>query len=125
MFGDQTHKYREIAHYALEDTHVLFKEFVSQHRPSVDIANVAPGEIWFGRRAMDVNLADELQTSDEYLLKQHPDADIYHVSFVQRKSLPEKIGVAAQGTIDRLLLTWWERDRKSTRLNSSHVAISY
>ena len=109
MFGENTDKDREKFKNDLEDTHVLFKEFVRQHRPSVDIAKVATGEIWFGRRAMDVNLADELQTSDEYLLKQHPDADIYHVSFVQRKSLPEKIGVAAQGTIDRLLLTWWER----------------
>lgn len=113
MFGENTDKDREKFKEDLEDTHVLFKEFVTQHRPSVDIAKVATGEIWFGRRAIDVNLADELQTSDEYLLKQHPEADIYHVAFVQRKSLPEKFGVAAQGAIDRLLLTWWERGHQN------------
>ena len=109
MFGENTPKGREKFVEDLEDVHVLFKEFVSEHRPQVDIATVATGEVWFGRRALDVKLIDELQTSDEYLLAQSETADIYEVEFAHKKSLPEKLGMAAQGAADRLLLTWWER----------------
>jgi serine protease SohB len=109
MFGENTPKGREKFVEDLEDVHVLFKEFVSEHRPQVDIATVATGEVWFGRRALGVKLVDELQTSDEYLLSQSEMADIYEVEFAHKKSLPEKLGFAAQGAVDRLLLTWWER----------------
>lgn len=109
MFGENTPKGREKFVEDLEDVHVLFKDFVSENRPQVDIAAVATGEVWFGRRALDVKLVDELQTSDEYLLAQSETADIYEVQFAHKKSLPEKLGFAAQGAVDRLLLTWWER----------------
>lgn len=109
MFGENTPKDREKFKEDLEDTHVLFKEFVSEHRPQVDIAKVATGEVWFGRRALEVNLVDSLQTSDEYLLNQFEQADLFEVSYSFKKTLPEKLGIAAQGAVDRLLLTWWER----------------
>ena len=109
MFGENTEKGRAKFVEELEDTHVLFKDFVSEHRPQVDVAKVATGEVWFGLRAKDVNLVDELQTSDEYLFAQAETADIYEVEFTHKKTLPEKLGLAAQATIDRLLMTWWER----------------
>lgn len=109
MFGENTEKGRAKFVEELEDTHVLFKDFVSEHRPQVDVAKVATGEVWFGLRAKDVNLVDELQTSDEYLFSQAETADIYEVEFTHKKTLPEKLGLAAQATIDRLLMTWWER----------------
>lgn len=109
MFGENTEKGRAKFVEELEDTHVLFKEFVSEHRPQVDVVKVATGEVWFGRRAIDVNLIDELKTSDEYLFAQAENADIYEVEFTYKKSLPEKLGFAAQAAVDRLLMTWWER----------------
>lgn len=109
MFGENTDKGRTKFVEELEDTHVLFKQFVNEHRPQVDIAKVATGEVWFGLRAKDVNLIDELQTSDEYLFNQIENADIYEVEFAFKKSLQEKLGMAAQGAVDRLLMTWWER----------------
>jgi len=109
MFGENTKQGREKFTEDLEDTHVLFKEFVSEHRPQVDIDKVATGEIWFGRRAREVNLIDDLKTSDEYLLSQADKADIFEVSFTHKKSLPEKLGMAAEGSVDRILLRWWER----------------
>jgi serine protease SohB len=109
MFGENTEKGRAKFVEELEDTHVLFKEFVSEHRPQVDVVKVATGEVWFGRRAIEVNLIDELQTSDEYLFAQAENADIYEVEFTYKKSLPEKLGFAAQAAVDRLLMTWWER----------------
>ncbi len=109
MFGENTDKGRSKFVEELEDTHVLFKEFVGEHRPQVDIARVATGEVWFGLRAKSVNLVDELQTSDEYLFSQVENADIYEVEYSFKKSLQEKLGIAAQGAVDRLLMTWWER----------------
>ena len=109
MFGENTEKGRAKFVEDLEDTHVLFKEFVSENRPQVDIEKVATGEIWFGRRAKDVNLIDEIITSDEYLLSQIETADIFQVEYVYKKSIQEKLGFAAQGAVDRLLMTWWER----------------
>ncbi|HSC69499.1 MAG TPA: protease SohB [Cellvibrio sp.] len=109
MFGENTEKGRAKFVEELEDTHVLFKEFVSEHRPQVDVVKVATGEVWFGRRAKDVNLIDELLTSDEYLFAQTETADIYEVEFTHKKTLSEKLGFAAQAAVDRLLMTWWER----------------
>lgn len=109
MFGENTEKGRAKFVEELEDTHILFKEFVSEHRPQVDVVKVATGEVWFGRRAIEVNLIDALQTSDEYLFAQAENADIYEVEFTYKKSLPEKLGFAAQAAVDRLLMTWWER----------------
>lgn len=109
MFGENTPKGREKFLEDLEDVHVLFKEFVTEHRPQVDIEQVATGEAWFGRRALEVKLVDELKTSDEYLQELAETADIFQVDYTQKKSLPEKLGFAAQQSVDRLLLTWWER----------------
>jgi serine protease SohB len=109
MFGENTEKGRAKFVEDLEDTHVLFKEFVSEHRPQINIEEIATGEIWFGRRAKDVNLIDEIKTSDEYLLSQIDTADIFQVEYIFKKSIQEKLGLAAQGAVDRLLMTWWER----------------
>jgi serine protease SohB len=109
MLGENTEKGRAKFVEDLEDTHVLFKEFVSEHRPQVDIAQVATGEVWFGRRAKEVNLIDEIQTSDEYLIKQADSADIFEIEYAHKKTLQEKLGFAAQQSVDRLLLTWWGR----------------
>lgn len=109
MFGENTKKGRDKFVEDLEDTHILFKEFVSEHRPQVEIDKVATGEIWFGRRAQSVKLIDELKTSDEYLVQLAEKADVFEVSFVHKKSLPEKLGMATEGAVDRLLLRWWQR----------------
>jgi len=111
MFGENTEKGRDKFVEDLEDTHVLFKEFVSEHRPQVDIAQVATGEVWFGRRAKDVNLIDMIKTSDEYLLDQLDTADIFEVEFALKKSLPEKLGMAAQVAVERALLSVWEKSQ--------------
>lgn len=109
MFGENTVKGREKFVEDLEDTHVLFKEFVSEHRPQVDITQVATGEVWFGKRALDVKLIDELRTSDEYLMERAQVADVYEVDYALKKSLSEKFGMAAQVAVERALLSVWEK----------------
>ncbi len=109
IFGENTEKGREKFKQDLEDTHVLFKEFVGEHRPVVNIEEVANGDVWYGRRALEQKLVDELMTSDEYLSRACDDSDVYLVNYVERKSLQERFGMAAALTADRLLLRVWER----------------
>jgi serine protease SohB len=76
MFGENTDSGREKFVAELEDTHSLFKEFVREHRPQLDIDMIATGEVWFGIRALEVALVDDLQTSDEYLVDRAQEADV-------------------------------------------------
>ena len=62
-----------------------------------------------GQRALDLNLVDELSTSDEYIANACGDADVFEVKYVERKPLPERLGIVAQEAADTLLLRWWER----------------
>ncbi len=109
VFGENTDEGRQKFVEELEETHALFKEFVVAHRPQVDIDLIATGETWYGRRALDVKLVDEVATSDEYLLKRVDDVDVFDVRFVEHRSLRERIGMGAAEGVDRLSLRWWDR----------------
>jgi len=113
MLGENTDKGREKLTEEIEDIHLLFKEFVTQHRPGLDIDRVATGETWFGQRALDVALVDELTTSDEYIAKACETADVFEVKYVERKPLPERLGIVLQEAVDGLLVRWWERGMHS------------
>lgn len=76
----------------LEETHRLFKAFVSRYRPQIDIARVATGEYWYGEDAVQLGLVDEVRSSDDYLMeKMKHRARIYQIKHQQKTSLSEKI----------------------------------
>lgn len=100
IFGENTDKGRQKFLSDLEDTHDLFKDYVSERRPELDIAAVATGDIWFGKRALDVKLIDEIKTSDEYLIEACERADVVSVSFERKKTLPEKLGLATSSALE-------------------------
>jgi serine protease SohB len=103
MVGENTEEGRQKFKEELEDTHVLFKEFVSENRPELDIDHIATGEVWYGKRALDQKLIDEIRTSDDYLLSKRADTDIFSVKYRQKRSLPERLGFAAEGALSRSL----------------------
>ena len=109
MFGENTDKGREKFVEELEETHVLFKDFVKEYRDQVDIEKVATGEIWFGKQALEVNLVDELVTSDQYLMDAAEDADIYVVRYEEKKSLQDKLSEFTVDSSDKVLTRWWSR----------------
>ena len=115
MFGENTEKGREKFTQELEETHALFKDFVSANRPGLDIATVATGEIWYGRKAIDVGLVDELQTSDAFVQGRLADWDVFEVRFVHKKTWQEKLGLAAEGAMEKALLKIWQKglDRRN------------
>ncbi|MFK7978161.1 MAG: protease SohB [Halioglobus sp.] len=110
MFGENTDKGREKFLEELEDTHQLFKDFVQTNRPSLDVAKVATGEVWYGQNALTEGLVDELQTSDAFIQEKLEDWDIYEVRFVHRKNWQEKLGMAAESAVERGLMKILQRD---------------
>lgn len=109
MFGENTDKGREKFIEELEETHQLFKHYVAERRPQVDIDKIATGEIWYGSKALEMALVDDIQTSDEYLVACIQQAQVYEVAYVQKKKLHQRLGIAAEESADRLLLKWWGR----------------
>lgn len=91
LLGENTDKAREKFVEELEQTHDLFKAFVAQYRPSLDLSQVATGEHWYGQQALPLGLIDSLQTSDEFLLARVKDCDVYTVSYEQKLSLMDKL----------------------------------
>ena len=114
MSGENTEKGREKFIEELEETHQLFKEYVSTRRPQIDINKIATGEIWYGSRAKDIKLIDDVQTSDEYLVSRIEDADVFEVAYVFKKKLHQRLGIAAEESADRLLVKWWSRLTQSS-----------
>ena len=112
VFGENTDKGRQKFQQELEETHVLFKHFVKRHRQQLEIDEVATGEHWFGYQALELKLVDELTTSDDYLLTQLSERQVYKVQYRIRKSIAEKLGLAAatalKSTVQQLQqLTLW------------------
>jgi len=112
MFGENTEKGREKFLQELEETHDLFKDFVSANRPQLDISKVATGEVWYGQQAVAEGLVDELQTSDAFIQKHLADWDVFDVRFVHKKNWQEKLGVATEGAVERGLLKIWQRGQR-------------
>ncbi|MGE8392239.1 protease SohB [Pseudomonas sp. BIGb0427] len=109
VFGENTEKGREKFQEDLDITHQLFKDFVSRYRPQLHIDDVATGEVWLGVAALNKQLVDQLMTSDEYLSQRAREANLYHLHFAERKSLQERVGLAASGSLEHLAVKLWSR----------------
>ncbi|KJK10022.1 MULTISPECIES: protease SohB [Pseudomonas] len=109
VFGENTEKGREKFQEDLDVTHQLFKDFVSRYRPQLHIDEVATGEVWLGVAALNKQLVDELKTSDEYLGERARESNLYHLHYAERKSLQERVGLAASGSIENTLLGLWSK----------------
>ncbi len=86
MFGENTPKAREKFQQEIEETHDLFKQFITQHR-QLDMEKVATGEHWYGSQALALELVDQIQTSDDYLLEASHTHDIYLIEFIIKADL--------------------------------------
>lgn len=111
MFGENSEDGIKKFKSELEETHVLFKDFVSQHRPSLDIDKIATGEHWFGTTALKLDLIDEISTSDDYIMSALEDKRIIEVRFTKKKDLSEKLSLAASMSFERILGKVWENNK--------------
>lgn len=91
LFGENSDAARNKFREELDETHDLFKSFVVDNRPRLDIEKVATGEHWYGTRALELGLIDAIQTSDDYLLQANEARDIYGIHHKKPKSLVERL----------------------------------
>ena len=103
MFGENTDEGRQKFKQELEETHLLFKDFVKEYRPNVDIEQVATGEHWFAAQAKDKGLVDEISTSDDFILSHLDTHKIISVSFQRKQKLSERISKNVVKSVERLL----------------------
>ncbi|AAU37753.1 MULTISPECIES: protease SohB [Basfia] len=111
--GENTEKGKQKFQQELEETHDLFKQFVTANRPLVDIDKIATGEHWFGQQALALNLVDEIATSDDLILDAMQDKSVIGVKYAVKKSLIQKLGKQAEESSDKLLLKWLKQGNKT------------
>ncbi len=99
LFGENTTEGREKLKEELEEVHELFKSEIAEHRPQVELDRVATGEYWYGTRALDLKLVDEIGTSDDFLAEAAGENDLYQVAFKRRRTFPERLRAGAESLL--------------------------
>lgn len=111
VFGKNTEEGRQKLRDELEDVHELFKAQVGRHREALDVEAVATGEAWYGTRALELGLVDELRTSDDFLLEASRDHELLLVRYQWKRRLPQRLAERAQalwhGALDALAQRVW------------------
>ncbi|MGH1427961.1 MAG: protease SohB [Arenicella sp.] len=103
MFGKNTDKERQQLKEQLEDIHDLFRGFVTDYRPSLDMKEVGTGQYWYGSRAKELMLVDEIMTSDDYLSSAANEKDIFHIQYEFEKTLMEKMSNGGALLFDKVI----------------------
>lgn len=103
LLGENTDKGRQKMQADVDDIHSLFKSFIEQHRPQVNIDQVATGEHWQAIRAIELKLVDALKTSDDYLLQARHDRALYEVNYKIKKTLGKRLSQGASTLYQQLL----------------------
>ena len=91
VFGENTTKGREKFQEDLEDIHRVFKNYILKNRGNINIDEISTGEHWLAQDAMQYNLVDKLQTSDDYLLSKIASMNLYQVKIHAKPSLITKM----------------------------------
>jgi len=98
-FGENTQEDRAKVQEEVDEMHTLFKEFILEYRPGLDVAKVATGEVWSGSQALTRGLVDAIDTSDEWLLEKCRDSDVYEIGWEHKRKLTDKLGQWLEGSI--------------------------
>lgn len=108
VFGENTDAARAKFREELDEAHGLFKSFLADNRPQLELPRVATGEHWFGRQALELQLVDELRTSDDYLLERARDHNVFQVRYRPEMNLTQKLSSG--------LMRWRARRTQQLRL---------
>lgn len=112
LFGENTDEGREKFQEDLNETHQLFKDFVQQMRPSLDLNKVATGEHWYGRQAIELGLVDEIGTSDAFIINQMNKFTVLGVHFARKKKMMDRFTQSASAAMEHVILKLWQRGNK-------------
>jgi len=118
MFGENTEKGRAKIQEEIQEVHNLFKDFIRESRPGMDIDKLATGETWQGTRAKELGLVDEIGTSDERIVNACADADVYLVAWEKKRNITDKLGNVMESALDSTLMRWFGRSNSKDELIS-------
>ena len=113
MFSENTDAARLKFKQELEETHDLFKLFITDNRPSLDIEKVATGEHWYGTQALKLGLIDKIQTSDDFVVNAASEEDVFEIAFQVKKPLAERLSFSIQSAIEKGFLSVWQKSIES------------
>jgi len=113
MFGENTDEERAKLKEELEDVHRLFKAAISKYRPQLDLDKVATGEHWYGSTALELDLADEIKTSDEVLTERAIERDLYQLSYRIKQPLQKRLMANIDSTLEKVDAAGWRRKFES------------
>lgn len=99
LFGENTPEGRTKLREEIEAIHELFRNEIAEHRPQVELDRVATGEHWYGTRALELKLIDEIRTSDDFLAEAAEENDLYQVTFKRRRTFPERLRAGAESLL--------------------------
>ena len=102
LFGENTEEDRAKMQQQIDEIHSLFQRFVADFRPQLNMEQVATGEYWYGKQALDLKLIDAMQTSDDYLMAASKDSDIYQLKYSVKKRISERLMASMQGMAAKL-----------------------
>ena len=102
MLGENADEGRAKVQEQLDTMHRLFKSFVAEYRPALDIERVSTGEAWYARDALALHLVDEIRTSDDYLLEASRNAELFQIRGTRRPNLRRQLMRLGQAAVDRL-----------------------
>ena len=108
-FGEITQKGRDKVQEDVETIHDIFKSWVKDHRPSIEIEKIATGETWVGVQAKERYMVDEIKTSDECIIEACDSAEVFEVEYEFRKSTLDRLGHVMEGTADKLFSKWFAK----------------
>ena len=83
----------------LKRIHDLFKTFVKKYRPNINIEKTSTGEHWYSLQAIDLNLIDEIKTSDEFLTEKSKEHKIYEIKIAKNNGIRGKLQIYARDII--------------------------
>ena len=113
MFGENTDEDRAKLKEELEDVHALFKSAVAQYRPGLDLETVATGEHWYGTRALELGLADEIRTSDELLRERAEERDLFELSYKIKQPLQKRLMANIDSALEKATAARWRQKFES------------
>lgn len=91
MFGENTDKGRKKFQEDIEGIHQIFRDYVLKNRSQINIEEVATGEHWLAKDALDLKLIDKLQTSDDYIISKLAKFSAYKIEVHGKQSVMSKL----------------------------------
>lgn len=113
LVGENTEKGKQKFQQELEETHELFKTFVSKNRPQLEIEKVATGEHWFGTQALELQLVDEIKTSDDVILDAVKSKEVIELKYREKKNLTQRLGAQVEQSAENLVAKLLHKNRST------------